>query len=208
MKVFFLDTAAYPEHDTGWTNMGEEITRFCKSCPICQKTVNKGSVPRAPLGEMPVIGEAFKRVAIDLVGPIGTEKTKKGKRYILTLMDYATRYPEAVALRNIETTTVAEALVEIFSRLGLPQEILTDQGTQFVSKLMKEVCRLLQIRGLTTTPYHPMCNGMVERFNGTLKKTLIRLSEEQPREWDRFLPAALFAYREVPQNPPGSLPSN
>ena len=65
---------------------------------------------------------------------------------------------------------------------------------------------MLQIKGLTTTPYHPMCNGMVERFNGTLKKTLIRLSEEQPREWDRFLPAALFAYREIPSESTGFSP--
>ena len=104
----------------------------------------------------------FKRVAIDLVGPI-VPPSEDGHRYILTLVDFATRYPEAVPLKNIDTETVAEALVDIFSRLGVPEEILSDLGTQFVSECMKEVTRLLSIKQLTTTPYHPMCNGLTEK---------------------------------------------
>jgi len=78
----------------------------------------------------------------------------------LTLLDYATRYPETIALPTIDTERVAEALVGMFSRVGVPREILTDQGTQFTSDLMKEVGRLLSMKQLTTTtPYHPICNG-------------------------------------------------
>lgn len=69
---------------------------------------------------------------------------------------------------------VAEALVDIFCRTGVPKEMLTDMGSQFTSELMAEVSRLLPMRQLTTTPYHPMCNGLVERFNGTLKQILRR----------------------------------
>ena len=94
---------------------------------------------------MPLIDKPFKRVAIDLVGPIGPP-SEDGHRYILTLVDFATRYPEAVPLKNIDTETVAEALVDIFSRLGVPEEILSDLGTQFVSECMKEVTRLLSIK--------------------------------------------------------------
>ena len=101
--------------------------------------------------------------------------SEDGHRYILTLVDFATRYPEAVPLKNIDTETVAEALVDIFSRLGVPEEILSDLGTQFVSECMKEVTRLLSIKQLTTTPYHPMCNGLTEKFNGTMKSMLKRL---------------------------------
>ena len=93
---------------------------------------NKGSVPIVPLEKMSLIDKPFKRVAIDLVGPIGPP-SEDGHRYILTLVDFATRYPEAVPLKNIETETVAEALVDIFSRLGVPEEISSDLGTQFVS---------------------------------------------------------------------------
>lgn len=120
--------------------------------------MNKGSVPKVPLEKMPLIDMPFKRVAIDLIGPI-SPPSKEGHRYILTLVDDATRYPEAVPLKNIDTETVAEALVDIFSRLGIPEDILSDLGTQFVSDCMKEVARLLSIKQLTTTPYHLMCNG-------------------------------------------------
>ena len=101
---------------------------------------------------------------VDLVGPI-SPPSEKGHPYILTLVDYATRYPEAVPLKNIETETVAEALLDMYSRLGIPEEVLSDLGTQFVSKCMEEVSTLLPIKRLTTTWYHPICNGLVERFN-------------------------------------------
>ena len=76
----------------------------------------RGSVPRAPLGDIPLIDKPFKKVAIDLVGPIAPT-SDKAHRYILTLMDYATRYPEAVPLKNIDTQTVAEALLNLYSRV-------------------------------------------------------------------------------------------
>ena len=129
---------------------------------------------------MPVIDTPFQRVAIDLVGPL-ERRIENRNKYILTLVDYATRYPEAVALSSIETEAVAEALVSIFSRVGIPKEILTDMGSQFTSALMKEVSRLLSFKQLVTSPYHPICNGLVEHFNGTLKKMLTRMCAERPR---------------------------
>ena len=65
-----------------------------------------------------------------------------------------------------------ESFVNMLCRLGIPEEILSDFGTQFVSECMEDLNRLLGIRNLTTTPYHPMCNGLVERFNRTLKLML------------------------------------
>ena len=107
-------------------------------------------------------------MAIDLVG-LRAPASDKGHRYILTLVDYATRYPEAVPLKNIDAETVAEALLDMYSRVGVPEEVLSDLETQFTSDGMKAVSRLLPIRRLTTSPYHPACNGLVEKFNGTLK---------------------------------------
>ena len=124
----------------------------------------------------------------------------------MTMVDFATRHPEAVPLKNIDTETVAEALVDIFSRLGVPEEILSDLGAQFVSECMKEVARLLSIKQLTTTPYHPMCNSLTEKFNGTMKSMLKRLCSEQPRQWHRYINPLLFAYREVPQESTGFSP--
>ena len=181
-----------------WPGVQADITRYCRSCDICQRTVCKGRIPKVPLGKMPVIGIPFLRVAVDLVGPIKPVTANKN-RYILTIVDYATRYPEAVALPNIETSTVAEAMVEVFCRVGVPQEILSDRGTQFTSEMMREVGRLLSIRQLTTTPYHPARNGLVERFNQTLKQILKRVCADRPSDWDRYLAPVLFAYRAAPQ---------
>jgi hypothetical protein len=64
---------------------------------------------------------------------------------------------------------------------------------------MKEVSRLLSFKQLVTTPYHPMCNGLVERFNGTLKSMIVKMCRERPKDWDRYVTPLLFAYREVPQ---------
>ncbi|XP_061195167.1 uncharacterized protein LOC133203392 [Saccostrea echinata] len=134
------------------------------------------------------------------MGPL-SPFTEKGNRYILTLVDYSSCYPEALALPSIETERVAEALMEIFSRVGIPREMLTDMGTQCTSSLMEEVSRLI-----STTPQHPSCNGWVERFNGTLKQILKRHFAKKPKDWDKYLNAIFFAYRELPQKSLGISP--
>jgi hypothetical protein len=154
---------------------------------------------------MPLIDTPFERVAIDLVGPI-IPASESGNRYILVFVDYATRYPEAIPLKSIEAVKVAEAMWQVWSRVGIPSEILTDRGTQFMSEVMQEVERLLAIKGLATTPYHAQGNGLVERYNGTLKTMLRKLAQEKPKQWDRYIPALLFAYREVPQESLGFSP--
>lgn len=188
-----------------WPGIRTDIANFRRSCDICQRTTPKGRVTRIPLGQMPLIDSPFERIAMDIIGPISPVSGQKN-RYILTVVDYATRYPEAVALPTIETERVAEALVEIYSRMGVPREILTDMGSNFTSLLMKEVGRLLSVRQMTTTPYHPACNGLCERFNGTLKRMLMRLCEEKPKDWDRYIAPVLFAYREAPQESLGFSP--
>ena len=108
-------------------------------------------------------------------------------------------YPEAIALPSIETERVAEALVEMFSRVGVPDEMLMDCGSQFTSEIVKEVARLLSLQQLTTSAFHAQCNGLVERSHAMLKQMLQRMCAERPKDWDRYLPALFFAVREVPQ---------
>ena len=85
-----------------WPVVCVDVSRFCKSCDICLRTIQKGWVTKVPLGNLPLIDTPFKRVAVDIVGPIEPRSERKS-RYILTMIDYATRYPEAVALPGIET---------------------------------------------------------------------------------------------------------
>ena len=102
-----------------------------------------------------IIDQPFSRVAVDIIGPI-TPASKDGNRYILTMVDHATHYPEAMALKTIKAMTChsAVALVEMWSRLGIPAEVLTDRGTQFTSDVMRYINRLLSINHHCTTPYH------------------------------------------------------
>ena len=179
-----------------WPRMSIDIKKFIKSCPICQKARPPGSIKPIELGQMEVIGTPFQKVAIDIVGPVQLSDNKN--RYILTLVDMATRWPEAIALKNITTQDVYEALLTIFSRMGFPEEILSDNGPQFSSDMYKQVCELFNIKSSHSSIYHPQSNGMVERLNGTLKSMLRKVADEEPNNWDRFLPAILFAYREVP----------
>ncbi|XP_054762005.2 uncharacterized protein LOC129268475 [Lytechinus pictus] len=188
-----------------WPGMNSDIIRYVRSCDICQRTLARGRVTKVPLGKMPIIEVPFERIAIDIVGPIHP-MTENKNRYILTIVDYATRYPEAIPLPSIETERVAEALVSVFTRVGIPKEMLTDQGTQFTSDLMKEVSKLLSIRHFTTSPYHPAANGLVERFNGSLKQMLKRMCAENPKDWDRYITPLLFAVREAPQESMGFSP--
>ena len=111
---------------------------------------------------MPLIDKPFKRIAVDFIGPVAPV-SENGNRYILTVVDFATRYPEAVALPKIETERVAETLLDTFSRVGFPKEILSDRGGQFTSDMIAEVCRLVSIKQLFTTAWHPMCDGLCEK---------------------------------------------
>ena len=184
-------------HKFYWPRAGLEISNFCKSCHICQKVGKKPK--KVPLVKMPIVNEPFSRVAIDLVGPI-TPASQRGHRYILTIIDLATRFPEAIPLRNIDTVSVSEALLDVFCRVGVPHEILSDNGTQFTSDLMQEINKLLSIKAIYTSPYHAQCNGTVERLNGTLKSILKKVCSDKPKDWDRYINIALFAYREIPHD--------
>ena len=107
-----------------WPGIDVDVARYCHSCDVCQKTVSKGIVPKVPLQSVPVVDVPFKRVAVDLIGPIDPPSEAE-HRYILMLVDYATRYPEAVPLKRIDAKTVAEALVDIYSHRGIPEEVLS-----------------------------------------------------------------------------------
>ncbi|XP_063813504.1 uncharacterized protein LOC135052435, partial [Pseudophryne corroboree] len=190
-------------HNFFWPGVSDDVRTYCKSCDVCQRLGRPSA--RAPLRSLPIVGEPFQRVAVDIVGPLPVP-SRSGKRYILTVVDYATRYPEAVALSAITAEKVADALLGIFSRVGFPSEVLTDQGTQFMSDLVQCLWAKCGVRQLRTAPYHPQTNGLCERFNGTLKQMLRAFVTSEGGDWERYLPHLLFAYREVPQESTGFSP--
>ncbi len=187
-----------------WPGIRKDVTEYCRSCEPCQLASKYHTKFKAPMISLPVVEQPFERIAMDIVGPL--ERSKSGNKYVLVICDYSTRYPEAIPLRSIEAKKIANELVKLFSRVGIPKEILTDQGSNFTSKLLKEIYHMLSIRGITTSPYHPQTDGLVERFNGTLKSMIRKFVDKDPRCWDEMLPYLLFAYREVPQESTGFSP--
>ena len=107
---------------------------------------------------------------------------------------------------STEASHTAKELVAVFARVGVPDEILSDQGLNFMSALLEEVYRLLNICRIRTTPYHPQTDGLVERFNGTLEAMLKKVVRHNQKDWDDCLPCLLFAYCEVPQESTGFSP--
>ncbi|XP_072037003.1 uncharacterized protein [Amphiura filiformis] len=185
-----------------WPGIFAEVRKYCQNCSECQyKSMVKN---RQFLQPMPIIDTPFKRVGIDIVGPLPV--TEKGNRCMLTVCDYATRYPEAIPLPDQKASTVANALITVFSRVGLPSEIIHDQGTNFMSHVVKDMCSRLGIQQIPTTPYHQQMNGMTERFHETLKLMIKSLTEEQKVNWDDQIPLFLFSYREVPCEATGYSP--
>lgn len=188
--------------DFYWPGLTADVKAICHCCEECQKGAKKNR-SKAPLMPLPIISEPFQRIAVDIVGPL--RRTKRGNKYILTLMDFTTRYPEAIPLRKIDASTVADVLCEVFTRLGIPDEILTDQGTNFLSNLMKKVMETLQVKQIKTSPYHPQCDGMLERFHSTLK-SMMRKTCKADKEWDLYLPYTCFAFRDSVHSATGFTP--
>ena len=186
-----------------WPGVFRDIANYCRSCEACQRSVPRRPV-RTQMVPMPLIAVPFKRIAMDLIGPL--PRTQHGNQFILTIVDYATRYPEAIPLSSTDAPRIAKELVSVFARVGIPDEMLTDQGPNFMSCLLEEVYKLLKVKRIRTTPYHPQTDGLVERFNGTLKSMLRKFVSRSQKNWDEYLPYLLFAYREVPQESTGFSP--
>ena len=186
-----------------WPKMGSDITNHVLACIKC-KQFNKTAHKQAPLHTRPVITEPYEEIALDIIGPL--PRSKQGHRFALTAICMASRWPEVYPLKNIEAESVANALIEFLSRNGIPSKILTDQGSQFMSNIMTQTCQILGITHITTVPYRPQGNGILERFHGTLKPLLAKTTADG-MDWVAFLPLALSAIRSVPCRSTGFSPA-
>ena len=188
-----------------WVGWSRDVRRFCQCCPQCNQ-YHRGLPPRqGPLQPLPC-GAPWERLSIDVTGP--HPRSRRGNVYILTMMDNFTKFVEAAPMHNQEATSVARALVEnVIVRYGAPLQILTDQGTNFEGNLFRELCRLLGIDKVRTSPYHPSGNGLIERFHRTLNAMLGKVVSSNQRDWDESLPHVLAAYRASPHETTGFSPN-
>ena len=154
-----------------WPGLQGDAEIWCRQ----SKSVRAENHPRA--ARAPLVssnaGYPLERVAVDIMGPLPT--TEARNKYIMVVSDYFTRWTEAYAIPNQEVRTVATKLVDEFvCRFGGPETLHSDQGRNFESAMIRELCALLDIRKTRTTPYHPQSDSQVERFNRTLVGMLSR----------------------------------
>ncbi len=144
------------------------------SCDMCLR-VNFSGNKKALMVQRPVLTQPFESVAVDLYGPL--PKGKRGSRYLFTYICLSSRWPEALPMRTASAQEAAQCFVQIIARTGIPLKILSDRGTIFLSKLMENLCTLLGIDAIQSSPYRPQTNGVVERLHGTLKPMLAKAIE-------------------------------
>lgn len=134
--------------------------------------------------------------------------TENGNKHVLVFQDFLTKWPMVYPIPNQQTVHVVRLFAEqIVPMFGVPEALLSDRGTNLLSHLMLDCCKLLGTKKLNTTAYHPECDGMVERFNRTLKTMLRKHVDRFGVQWDRYLPGLLWAYRNTPHESTGEKPS-
>ena len=187
-----------------WPGQRRDIEDWCRACEDCASRKQPPKPHRAPL-QLDRPGIPMQRVAMDILAPL--PETERGNKYVLVIAEYFTKWTEAFPMPNMEAHTVANLLVYHFiCRFGAPDYLHTDQGRNFESSLMTEICKLLGVSKTRTSPYHPQSDGLVERFNRTLLNMLSVVAKDNERDWDLQLPLVMMAYRTSTQESTGATP--
>ena len=172
-----------------WPKMADDVQNKVQTCPTCVRR-KPGQPQRAPLVNITTT-QPMELVCIDF---LSLEPSAGGVENILVLTDHYTRLAYAIPCKNQTARTTAQALLSFFLHYGFPLKLLSDQGRNFESETIKELCKLANITKLRTTPYHPMGNGMCERLNQTLLGMLGCLSDDQKKNWKKYVPSLVHAY--------------
>lgn len=175
-----------------WPNMKEDVRNYVQDCHSCNQRRDYGKVI-APLGKFVEPTEVFQRISCDIVGPLPLTAYKS--RFVLSVTEHLSRYTEFFAIPDQTSETIANVLVHRYiTKYGVPKELITDQGASFTSDLIKEICKLFNIKKLQTTGYHPMSNGRTEITHKTLGKMLSHYVNQNQNNWDEFLSYVCMAY--------------
>ena len=188
-----------------WFNLRDDIKLWVKQCNICAQNKRPHNKPLAPLGDMRA-GAPMDRLAIDILGPLPL--SKRGNKYIQVVTDAFSKWVEVKALPTQTAIDCAEHLVdEVFSRYGCPLDLHSDQGRNYESHLLKEICKLLEIRKTRSSARHPEGNGQTERFNHTLVQMIKAFIKGEQDEWDLHLSCLVAAFRAAKHETTGFTPN-
>ena len=185
-----------------WPGFETDVQNKVKTCERCikRKTCPK---PSAELVNI-VTTQPMELVCIDF---LSLERSKGGQENILVISDHFTRYAQAFPIRDQLAKTTAKVLFENFIlHYGFPARLHSDQGRNFESRVIRELCSLAGVEKTRTTTYHPMGNGMVERFNHTLLNMLGTLEEHQKDDWKSYVAPLTHAYNAAKHDSTGFSP--
>ncbi len=187
-----------------WEGMFADAVHYVKNWPECLVVSSGGRVTTPPLHRIPV-GRPFQIVGVYIMDlPV----TLQGNKHVLVFQDFLTKWPIVYPIPDQKSQRIAEILVQdIIPFFGVSESLLSDRGANLLSHLMLGICELMGIKKLNTTVYHPQCNGLVERFNRTLKTALRKHASKFGMQWDRYLSGVLWAYRNTPHESTGEKPS-
>jgi hypothetical protein len=188
-----------------WPGMKQELEEYIRRCETCQKnkiTQNKTKLPMTITTTPELVWE---KCALDIVGPLS--QTLDGNKYALTFQDELSKYTLAVPIKQQDAMTVARAFVEeIVLKFGIPQIVLTDQGSNFMSEVFANVCKILKIKRIKCTAYWPQSNGSLERTHRVLVEYLRCFILADQGNWDLWLPYATFVFNTTPHTSTGFTP--
>ncbi|GBN99247.1 Retrovirus-related Pol polyprotein from transposon 412 [Araneus ventricosus] len=188
-----------------WDRLRADVEKWCREFHACgarkgPKTKTKGRLKHYN------VDAPFERMALGILGP--SPVTTKGNRYVLVLMDYFTKWPEAIPIPYQEASIVAEELVRsCISCYGVLMILHSDQGTNFNSALFTELCNRLGILKTRATTLYPESDGTVERFNRTIVNHLSVFVSRNQSDWDMHLPLFLLVYRSAEHEVIGLTPA-
>ena len=166
-----------------------EYVSLCETCAQIKLNSHANKAPMQPIE----VNEPFVFCAMDYMGP--SPEAARGNKHLLVVMDHFTKWCEMFPTKDQQARTVAEILVNrVFSRFGPPIVIQFDQGRNFESHIIQEVCRLIGTHKSRTIAYHPQCDGLVERENSTIQGILTSFVSDHPHDWDNWVSLAVFAY--------------
>lgn len=175
-----------------WSSMKRDIQEFIRKCRQCQLRKLTRIKTKSPMIITDTPGSAFDKVSLDIMGPLPL--SAHGNSYILTMQDLLTKYSVAVPMMEATSMTIADAFTKNFICIyGAPQAILTDQGTNFLSSLIKNLTKKFNIKHFKTTAYHPQSNGSLERSHHVLTEYLKNFISHD-NEWDEYIALAMFSY--------------
>ncbi|KAL1251107.1 hypothetical protein QQF64_018903 [Cirrhinus molitorella] len=186
-----------------WPGMAGDVARWCRECERCQSAKDVQPDSSSFMGHL-LASRPNEILAIDFTM---LEPSSSGLENVLVMTDVFTKYTLAVPTQDQRAETVAQVLVvEWFCKFGVPGRIHSDQGRNFESLLIQQLCSLYKVEKSQTTPYHPAGNGQCERFNRTLHNLLRTLPPSRKRDWALCLPQVLFSYNTTPHQSTGESP--